>query len=120
VILKRYHPNMNNEEDIKQWMYTNEETDPGVGIAPRADLSDPPLAYGLIDCKISSVNTDKENFFWVRSSPTTSKNRFKPFTWATFPNMTHEGMPNVYEFEWQKIPIDIEKEMSRMTHLASQ
>jgi len=49
---------MNNEEEIKYWMYTNEEDDPSVGIAPRGDLATPIIAYGLIDCKVSSLRTD--------------------------------------------------------------
>jgi hypothetical protein len=74
-------------------MYINEENDPSVGIAPRGDLANPLIAYGLIDCKVSSLKTDSQNYFWMRSSPTTSNKRFPPFTWKTLANMTHEGMP---------------------------
>ena len=84
---------MNNEEEIKTQMLLNNETKPGDGIAPRRDLDETPLPYGLIDCKVSSLKTDSNNYFWMISSPTTSNKRFKPFTWKTFPEMSHEEMP---------------------------
>ena len=74
-------------------MYINEEKDPSLGIAPRGDLATPKLAFGLIDCKVSSLKTDTQNYFWMRSSPTTSNKLFPPFTWKTFPNISHEEMP---------------------------
>ena len=52
------------------------------------------------------------NFFWMKSSPTKSEGRFAPFTWATFPEMSREGMPMVYDFDWQKVPIDYELYLS--------
>ena len=90
-------------------MYINNETNPGAGIAPRAELDENPLPYGLIDCKVTSLKTDEENFFWMRSSPTTSNGRFPTFKWSTIPDLGHEGMPNQYNFEWVKVPIDLEK-----------
>jgi hypothetical protein len=72
ILLKNLSPKMTNEENIKHWMLMNNETDPGKGIAPRGDLSSNIEAYGLIDCKVTSLNTDKSNYFWMISSPTTS------------------------------------------------
>jgi hypothetical protein len=64
--------------------------------------------------KVTSHKTDAEGYFWMLSSPSTSNNRFKPFTWATFPDMKHDGMPLEYNFEWQKVPIDIEKSLAKL------
>jgi hypothetical protein len=98
---------MGTVEGMKQWLLTNEEEDVRVGIAPREDLYlESPNPFGIIDCKIISADTEQQNFYWVISNPTTSNGRFPPFTWDQFPKFSHEGMPNTYNFTWQKVPIN--------------
>ena len=99
-------------------MLANNETKPGSGIAPRKDLDKDPIPYGLIDCKISSLSTDKDNFFWMKSSPTTSQGRFPPFNWNSFPDLG-EGMPREFNFDWEIVPIDVEKDSVKV-HLQTQ
>jgi hypothetical protein len=113
TIFKKYNKIMTDEDSMKKWLITNEEEDVREGLAPREDLYTPnPSPYGIIDCKIVSASSLKKNYYWVISSPSTSNGRFPPFTWASFPNMTHDGMPTVFNFPWVKVEIDIEK--SRM------
>jgi hypothetical protein len=45
----------------------------------------------------------------MRSSPTTSNGKFPTFKWSTLPELSHEGMPNEYNFDWVKVPINLEK-----------
>jgi hypothetical protein len=54
-------------------------------------------------------NTQKENYYWVISSPSLSDGRFPPFDWNQFKEVNHEGMPTVFNFTWQKVAIDWEK-----------
>ena len=49
----------------------------------------------------------------MKSSPTRSNKRFEAFTWKTFPEMIHEGMPLEYDFDWVKVPLDYEKSIKR-------
>ena len=80
------------------------------GIAPREDLyKDGPQAYGIIDCKVISPETESANHYWMVSSPSTSDGRFPPFSWTAFPKVTHEAMPATFNFTWQKVPLDYEK-----------
>jgi hypothetical protein len=119
-ILKTYHPKMKTEEDLKYWLLMNEEDDVREGIAPREDLYQPdPQPYGIIDCKILTPDTEQGNYYWAISSPSTSNGRFAPFSWASFPNIAHEGMPNTYNFTWMKVPIDSEKS-SAAKHLLAE
>lgn len=107
MILKNYHQKMQTVDDMKKWLLTNEEEDVRVGIAPREDqYQQDPQPFGNIDLKIVSAETESNNFYWVISSPTTSNGRFPPFSWKQFPQMSHEGMPETYNFTWQKVPIN--------------
>lgn len=81
---------MVDEESMKYWMLMNEEEDVRNGIAPREDQYKPsPAPYGIIDCKILTPNTQRENYYWVISSPSLSDGRFPPFDWNQFKEVGH-------------------------------
>jgi hypothetical protein len=63
----------------------------------------------VLDCKIGTLDTINRNFIWAISGPTTSNGRFPPFDWRQWNNYPHQGLPTVYNFDWQAIAIDIEK-----------
>lgn len=116
IIYKRLNPIMNNEEDMKKWLISNDEASPDVGLAPRYDLkASNPIAFGLTDCKIATPNTLKENFIWAISGPTTSNGKFTPFDWTKWGNHSHLGMPNVFDFPWVKVTVHDSHEVKAMS-----
>lgn len=115
-ILRTYHPKMKTEADLQYWLLMNEEDDVREGIAPREDLyTADPQPYGIIDCKIITPNSRAGNYYWAISSPSTSNGRFPVFSWNAFSSVTHEGMPNTFNFTWQKVPLDFENTLSTPT-----
>ena len=97
-------------DDMKYWLVNNEEEIPRTGLAPRYDmLEEKARAFGLTDCKIASENTIKENYFWAISGPSNSHGRFPPFDWRKWngPAMPHKGLAQTYDFQWEKIVIDL-------------
>ena len=69
---------------------TNEEEDPRSGLAPRYDVVETGAsAFGLVDCKIITPNTEKLNFIWAISGPSTSNDRFPAFNWDKWSNTPH-------------------------------
>jgi hypothetical protein len=117
-IFREFHPKMGTTEDVKHWMLINEEEDVREGIAPREDLyKDDPQAFGIIDCKVISPETEAANHYWMISSPSTSGGRFPVFSWSAFPKVSHEGMPAAFNFTWQKVPLDYERSVGGRKHL---
>jgi hypothetical protein len=70
-------------------------------------------AFGMTDCKVSSEETIRENYFWAISGPPVSNGRFPPFDWRTYTGsiVPRVGIVDRSDFEWQRIEIDIEKNM---------
>lgn len=52
------------------------------------------------------------------SGPSNNNGNFSYFDWNQFKNVTHEGMAQVFNFTWQKVPIDFEKDLGESTHLS--
>jgi hypothetical protein len=75
----------------------------------RCDMDHNGYPYGVLDCKIATLDTIAQNYILAISGPTTSNGRFPPFDWRQWSDYPHDGLPNLYNFEWQKISIDIEK-----------
>ena len=79
-------------------------------IAARGDL---PLgkgsAFGGIDAKVLKVSSmhavlppsGKPPLVEAQSGP--SHDQQKPFRWAQFPNVSHAGLPDVFDFDWMTI-----------------
>lgn len=63
------------------------------------------IPFGLTDCKIISANTQKQNFIWAISGPSTSYGRFPAFNWTQFSDHSHLGMPDKFDFPWVKVTI---------------
>lgn len=77
----------------------NSNIDPLQALSYRGDLEDVPLPYGVIDTKILVTNIDGFENFEATSGPITSQSRM-PFKWSTnFPNISHIGHPDTFEFE---------------------
>jgi len=76
-----------------------------------------PRAFGLTDLKIANEDTIKQNYFWAYSGPSTSNGRFPPFSWNnwTDPSTPKLGLAATYDFEWVKIPIDLEKSQEHLS-----
>lgn len=102
----KYDKLINNVEDMKKWLLNNDNEDPKIGLAPRYDLDKKsPSAFGLTDLKIVSPETLQNNFIWAISGPSTSNGRFEPFSWANWPNSPHFGLPQKWNFTWEKYQI---------------
>ena len=76
----------------------NPGADPLLGLTYRGDLEDQPLPYGVIDTKILAIDQDGAETFEAVSGPATSRLR-PPFRWSeSFPNISHIGHPDIFEF----------------------
>lgn len=65
----------------------------------RGDLEDDPISYGIIDTKILAIDVDGFESFEATSGPAASQSR-PPFTWSKiFPNISHIGHPDTFDFE---------------------
>lgn len=65
----------------------------------RGDLEDIPVPYGIIDTKILAICADGLKSFEATSGPSTSQSR-TPFQWSkSFPNISHVGHPDSFEFK---------------------
>ena len=93
---------------LKRLLRTNEEDDKADGIAPRYDLSrKSKFEFGMIDQKIGWQESMRLNFVdGVSSPPFDSK--MPAFDWRNWPNSPHEGMPDVWNFDWVELPISLE------------
>ncbi|KZC13268.1 PREDICTED: putative phospholipase B-like lamina ancestor [Dufourea novaeangliae] len=79
--------------------YQNSKVDPLQELTYRGDLETQPIPYGIIDTKILVVDVDGFESFETISGPATSKSR-PPFKWSdTFPNISHIGHPDTFDFE---------------------
>jgi hypothetical protein len=91
---------------MKRWLITNDETDPAGGLAPRYDLSMKKYAaFGLVDCKIVSTNTLRQNYVWAISGPSKSNGKFPAFDWSKWSTHSHLGMSEIFDFPWVKVSI---------------
>ncbi|XP_050577965.1 putative phospholipase B-like lamina ancestor [Bombus affinis] len=65
----------------------------------RGDLEDIPVPYGIIDTKILAICADGLKSFEATSGPSTLQSR-TPFQWSkSFPNISHVGHPDSFEFK---------------------
>ncbi|XP_043253758.1 putative phospholipase B-like lamina ancestor [Colletes gigas] len=77
----------------------NSKLDPLQELTYRGDLEDESLTYGIIDTKILAVDSNGFETFEVTSGPATSQSR-TPFKWCErFPNISHVGHPDAFNFE---------------------
>ncbi|XP_053986951.1 putative phospholipase B-like lamina ancestor isoform X1 [Hylaeus volcanicus] len=77
----------------------NSKFDPLQELTYRGDLEDEPLPYGIIDTKILAIDADALETFETTSGPATSQSR-TPFKWSErFPNISHIGHPDTFNFE---------------------
>ncbi|OAD58305.1 Putative phospholipase B-like lamina ancestor [Eufriesea mexicana] len=77
----------------------NSKTDRLQELTYRGDLEDVPVPYGVIDTKILTIDVNGFETFEAISGPSTSHSRL-PFKWSTsFPNISHVGHPDTFDFE---------------------
>lgn len=76
----------------------NSKTESLQELTYRGDLKDEPLPYGIIDAKILTFDVDGFKNFEAISGPPTSQFR-PPFKWSSFPNISHMGHPDTFDFE---------------------
>ncbi|CAK9823095.1 Putative phospholipase B-like lamina ancestor [Anthophora retusa] len=77
----------------------NSKTDLLQELTYRGDLDDVPIPYGVIDTKVLAIDVDGFENFEAVSGPATSQSR-TPFTWSnSFPNISHIGHPDTFNFE---------------------
>lgn len=102
--LYRQHQYMaTNLEAIKHLTYLNQNLTGSQckEIAARCDIPSPGsklTIFGLIDTKITSSRLQADKVVAIKSSPTTDG--VKPFDWRDWPQMSHVGMPDVWDFPW--------------------
>ena len=112
IIYAKYNNSILTVEDMKKWLLTNSQESPKSGIAPRYDLAEQgAAAFGLTDCKIVAPETQRKNYIWAISGPTTSGGKFPPFSWSNWPKVPHNGMPMTWNFDWVQFPIDNDEVM---------
>jgi hypothetical protein len=49
------------------------------------------------------------NYYWAICGPTTSNGKLPAFDWRDWKSFSHEGMPDIFNFQWQKIRLDVEQ-----------
>nr|XP_031844295.1 putative phospholipase B-like lamina ancestor isoform X2 [Nomia melanderi] len=77
----------------------NLKVDPLKELTYRGDLEVEPVPYGIVDTKVLAVNADGFEIFETFSGPATLQSR-PPFKWSeTFPNISHIGHPDTFDFE---------------------
>lgn len=77
----------------------NFKVDPLKELTYRGDLEIEPVPYGIVDTKVLAVNTNGFEIFETVSGPATLQSR-PPFKWSeTFPNISHIGHPDTFDFE---------------------
>ncbi|KYM97877.1 PREDICTED: putative phospholipase B-like lamina ancestor [Cyphomyrmex costatus] len=78
---------------------TNKNEDPVQILTNRGDLEKVNLPFGIIDMKIILADVDGVKSFEVTSGPSTLDST-QPFRWSTtFPNVSHIGQPDVFNFD---------------------
>jgi hypothetical protein len=106
-LITKYISSIDNIESLKRLMQTNlniSQSDYINTISPRFDLTnnvDIKRASGGIDTKIVNVDLIKNNIIVAKSGPST-QNNVKPFSFSDWPSEPHLGLPDIYDFEWQK------------------
>jgi hypothetical protein len=58
------------------------------------------VAAGCYDTKVSSWEMARHLEAHAVNGPTTQGH--PPFTWTQFPNVTHQGLPNVFDNDFEK------------------
>jgi hypothetical protein len=82
---------------------------PWNAICSRGDLATPPRADGCYDGKAGTASMWPARQSLVVSGPTTAGGSLPPFAWAAFPGTPappHEGLPAVYDFDWDVVTPD--------------
>ena len=75
------------------------ENNPADAICSRIDLeTSSPSPDGCYDTKVTSFARAKLLQSEALNGPTTNGGVLNPFSWAKFPNVTHAGMPEVFDF----------------------
>lgn len=108
-IFKKYNDQITDYESLKKLLTTNEEEDKCDGIAPRCDLSKKSkFEFGMIDQKICDQDSLENNWIDAISGPPYSEaTGMPPFDWKNWPNSPHLGMPDVWNFNWTQLPINL-------------
>jgi len=79
--------------------FTTEDKDQTQILSYRGDLEKIVLPFGVIDAKIVLINIDGVKSFETISGPSTLGSR-EPFRWSkTFPNISHIGQPDTFNFD---------------------
>jgi Phospholipase B len=74
-------------------------------ISARCDLVPTNLNYfnawpfGAIDGKVTNTEMLSQMNTWIVSSPP-YEDSMQPFDWRLWDGVPHQGMPNVYDFDW--------------------
>lgn len=62
----------------------------------------------MTDCKIATPETLRDGYFWAIAGPPKAHGRYPPFDWKAWQGYPHDGLQQVYNFTWVKIPLQIE------------
>ncbi|KAN0007312.1 hypothetical protein ACTFIU_000511 [Dictyostelium citrinum] len=119
LIFSRNASNVLNFEDMKSLMqFNNYKTDPLSyssplnSISSRGDLltiqygNRSAVAFGGVDSKITSYNQVLTLSCTAISGPSTNGGTLPPFSWSQSPlfqNITHIGVPETFNFDWQEM-----------------
>lgn len=79
--------------------------DPTAAICARGDLQggthEKPSAGGCYDSKVTDYYSALSMRSWAINGPTTGLT-LPPFSWEQFPQLSHEGLPPVYNFSFEE------------------
>lgn len=83
-----------NEDSKCNWNFDEQQL-----FSYRGDLDKPSRPVGVIDSKIFLSDLDGLDAFEATSGPA-FQNSYQAFNWSnTFPNISHQGQPNVFKFD---------------------
>lgn len=104
-MIARLQTNVTTVEQFRRFMRgynhetpTTEDEEQARILTYRGDLEKVPLPFGVIDAKIVLADVDGIENFEAISGPSTLGSK-QPFQWSnTFPNVSHIGQPDVFNF----------------------
>jgi hypothetical protein len=85
--------------------------DPWNAICSRGDLAPSPSPGGCYDGKVTSFSLMQLEALEIQvvNGPTTSNGALPPFDWNRFNSTPHEGMPQLFNFNWETMVPQLEQ-----------
>lgn len=98
-LFKKYSDNIETIEDVKILIRYHDEENICDTIAPRCDMVEG-RPFGSVDAKITDSTMLKQMKSIIVYGPPHIKGISEPFDFGKFPDFSHLGIPDLFDFEW--------------------